>query len=116
LNADAAFAGVDEGANDGHAFRVRESLDGVVLVLRGVLLVVRGHAHVLRCLDETARVVRGMRIARHEKNHPGQEREADHKIGHMIVSSRTFLRGHSPLYNGGGGMPNEMFFTASRHR
>ena len=111
LNADAALAGVDEGADDGHAVCVRESLDGVMLVFRGVLLVIRGHAHVFRGLNENTRIVRCLSLAlRHENNDPGQQHEADHNTER--VSSRTFLLGHSPLYDGSRSTSNAMFSTS----
>ena len=60
LNSHATYPRVDEGAHDGDAVRVRETLDWGVLVLGGILLVVRRHAYVFCGLDDTARVVSGM--------------------------------------------------------
>lgn len=63
-------------------------MDGVVLVFRGVLLVVRGHAHVLRCLNQPAGVGRSLWIARHEKNDPVQKHEAAEITVRVIASTR----------------------------
>jgi hypothetical protein len=92
LDADAAFAGVDEGPNGGDAVCVCVSLDEGVLVFCGVLLVVRGHADVLGCLYDTARVVSGLARMAQRHNYKDRGRDAEQLTRPCVVAmNRRFL-------------------------
>ena len=103
LNAHAALARVGEGAHDGYAACVRESLDGGVLVFCRVLLVVGRHADVLFPL--LTRACEWVRRKRSAATARGSR--------HTDACEQAVLPGHSPLYDGRDGTPEAMFFTGA---
>jgi hypothetical protein len=88
---------------------VRISLDGGVLVFRGVLLVLGGHADILRRPDEAAN-----RITMFPQCHNDNDGDRHHQHetrGGVVTMDRRFLPGHSPLYDVARITTKEMFFT-----